>query len=125
MRNSAIPQPTAAGGHVADAPFGLAGRFRICSIAMAPDETKNRRAEPAVLRSWEDIVVPEEVPVFQYSANGLAGNVADILAGDAEVGEFAIGHAAEFGNGLAVLDPIVVSACDVHFISLSSRLRSG
>ena len=48
-------------------------------------------------------------------ANGPTGDRADVLTGDAEVGEFAVGHAAEFGNGLAILDPVVVSACEVHF----------
>ena len=51
----------------------------------------------------------------QCLANGLAGNVADVLASDAEVGKFAVRHAAEFGNGLAILDPVVVSARNVHF----------
>ena len=55
----------------------------------------------------------------------LTGDRADVLASDAEVGEFAVGHAAEFGNGLAILDPVVVSACDIHFRFISSRLRSG
>lgn len=58
-------------------------------------------------------------------ADGLAGDGADVLARNAEVGEFAVGHAAEFGNGLAILDPVVVSASDVHFRFLSYRLRSG
>ena len=58
-------------------------------------------------------------------ANRLAGDRTDVLAGDAEVGKFAVGHAAEFGNGLAILDPVVVSACEVHFRFLSSGLRSG
>ena len=57
-------------------------------------------------------------------ADSLTGHGANVLTGDAEVGEFAVRHAAEFGDGLAILDPAVVGACDVHFGFLSSRLRS-
>ena len=53
-----------------------------------------------------------------FLANGATSDVADVLASNAEVGKFAIGHAAEFGNGLAILDPVVVSARNVHRISL-------
>ena len=51
--------------------------------------------------------------------DGLASNLADVFAGDAEVAEFAVGHAAEFSNGLTILHPVVVCARDVHVHFLS------
>ena len=44
----------------------------------------------------------------------LAGNVLDVAAADAEVIQFAVGHAAEFVAGLTVLAPIVERASNVH-----------
>lgn len=58
-------------------------------------------------------------------ADRLAGDGANVLAGDAEIGKLAIGHAAQFGDGLAVLDPVVVSACNVHVHFLSSGFGPG
>lgn len=43
-----------------------------------------------------------------------AGNATDVFTGNAEVGELAVAHAAEFVDGLTILAPGVVSACDVH-----------
>ena len=58
-------------------------------------------------------------------ANRLAGDPANVFASDAEVAEFAVGHAAKFRHGLAILDPVVVSASEVHgrFLSVCG-LRS-
>jgi hypothetical protein len=87
-------------------------------------ERKNRRISPAVssvlgglfgIQSWEDCLV---------LADSLASNLADVFAGDAEIAEFAIGHAAKFGNGLAILHPVVVSARDVHGHFLSTWAAS-
>ena len=39
----------------------------------------------------------------------------DVGAIDAEIVQFAVAHAAEFGNRLTVLAPVVERACDVHF----------
>ena len=43
-----------------------------------------------------------------------AGNAADVGSVDAEVLQFAAGHAAEFGDGLMELAPVVERACYVH-----------
>ena len=43
-----------------------------------------------------------------------AGYAADIGAVDAEVLQFTAGHAAEFGDCLTELAPIVEGACYVH-----------
>ena len=51
--------------------------------------------------------------------DGLASNVGDIAATDAEVAQFAVRHAAEFVDGLTVLAPVVERACEVHFEPLS------
>jgi hypothetical protein len=72
------------------------------------------------------LFVPRSVAgAAEVLENCLAGDRTDVLAGDAKVGELAVGHAAEFGNSLAILDPVVVGACEVHFHFLSSWLRSG
>src|SRR5262245_4719025 len=46
--------------------------------------------------------------------DGLARDVRNVRAADAEVAEFAVAHAAEFRNGLTILAPIVERACNVH-----------
>ena len=43
----------------------------------------------------------------------------DVRTVDAEVVQFAVAHAAEFGNRLTVLAPVVERASDVHFGPLS------
>ena len=48
-----------------------------------------------------------------------ARNAADVSAVDAEVLQFAAGHAAEFVNGLTILAPVVERACYVHDNPLS------
>jgi len=69
--------------------------------------------------------IPAAAGAAGLLANGLAGDGADVMASDAEVGEFAVRHAAEFGDGLAILDPVVVSACKVHVRFLVCERRSG
>lgn len=39
---------------------------------------------------------------------------ADVCTADAEVTQFAVGHAAELGNGFAVLAPVAEFLCDAH-----------
>lgn len=80
---------------------------------------------PAVFWSWEDFSKMRSVAAQKLSADGLTGDGADVLTSDAEVGEFAVRHAAEFRDGLAILHPVVVSACEVHDRFLSCRHRSG
>ena len=93
------------------------GKMRIqCAFRLAENsyayKRKNRRISPAVCVSLGRTVV--------LLTDGLASNLADVFAGNAEVAEFAVGHAAEFVDGLAILDPIVVSACEVHGHFLSN-----
>lgn len=48
-----------------------------------------------------------------------AGNAADVSAVDTEVLQLTAGHAAEFGDGLTELAPVVERACYVHDNPLS------
>jgi hypothetical protein len=52
-------------------------------------------------------------------------NAADIRAVDAEIAQFARGHAAKFGDRLTVLAPIVERACYVHRNPLSWVFEAG
>ncbi|MBB6160324.1 hypothetical protein HNQ72_000121 [Rhizobium wenxiniae] len=47
-------------------------------------------------------------------ANCSPSYTADVCAANAEVAQFAIGHAAELGNGFAVLTPVAEFLCDAH-----------
>ena len=47
------------------------------------------------------------------ASDRLASNAVDVGTIDAEVVQFARAHAAEFGNGLTVLAPVVEGACYV------------
>ena len=42
----------------------------------------------------------------QLEADGGLGDAADVLTANAEVIQFAVGHAAEFGYGLTILAPV-------------------
>ena len=55
----------------------------------------------------------------QSAVDGVTGNATDVFAANAEVAEFAVRHAAEFGDGLTILAPIVERACYVHDDPLS------
>ena len=79
-------------------------------------KSKRTAGCPAALRSWEDFCAEPGSRKLPPKRQGLASGLT---------GDLAVGHAAEFGHGLAILDPVVVSACKVHFRFLSSRLRSG
>lgn len=43
----------------------------------------------------------------------------DVGAGNAEILQFAARHAAEFGDGLAILDPVVEATCNAYDSPLS------
>ncbi len=47
-------------------------------------------------------------------AYGGACDATDVLTANAEVTQFAVGHAAEFGYGLTILAPVGERACNVH-----------
>lgn len=53
------------------------------------------------------------------AANRCPGNAADIRAVDAEIEKLSGAHAAEFGDRLTVLAPIVERACYIHDNPLS------
>ena len=46
----------------------------------------------------------------------------DVRTVDTEVVQFAVAHAAEFGNGLTILAPVIERASDVHVKPLSEGL---
>ncbi|MBB3393640.1 hypothetical protein FHT71_000283 [Rhizobium sp. BK060] len=52
--------------------------------------------------------------MFALTANRCPGNAADIRAIDAEIEKLSGAHAAEFGDRLTVLAPIVERACYIH-----------
>lgn len=58
------------------------------------------------------------------AGDGCTGNIADFAAIDTQVMQFARGHAAQFGDRLTVLAPVVERACYVHDDPLSSGIRS-
>jgi hypothetical protein len=70
---------------------------------------------------------PPEASVFEFllffgvlsEADGSAGDCLDFRTLDAEIAQFAGGHAVEFGYGLTVLAPIVEGTCHVHDDPLS------
>ena len=57
--------------------------------------------------------------VTGLEADRRAGHIADFAAGNAQVVQLAIAHAAEFSNRLTILAPIVERACYVHDDPLS------
>ena len=85
---------------------------------------KRRANENALRREPKDVRLGIRKDLVGL-VGSLAGDIRDIAAADAEVAKFTVRHAAEFVDGLAILDPVVVSACEVHFRFLSCWLRSG
>jgi len=59
------------------------------------------------------------VKTMRLARDRCAGNAADIGTIDAEVLQFAAGHATEFVNSLTELAPVVERACYVHDNPLS------
>lgn len=57
--------------------------------------------------------------VFETLASGSSCDLLDFAAINTEVVQFTITHAAQFGDRLTVLAPIVKRACDVHDNPLS------
>jgi hypothetical protein len=56
---------------------------------------------------------------MRSASNRSAGNPTDIGAVNAQILQFAAGHAAKFCNGLTELEPVVERACYVHDNPLS------
>ena len=56
-------------------------------------------------------------PIRYLAAGGFASYAMDVRTIDTEVVQFAGAHAAEFGNGLTILAPVVKRACQVHVIT--------
>ena len=48
------------------------------------------------------------------AGEGRACDAVDVGAFDAEVPEFPVGHAAQLGDRLTILAPVVKRACDIH-----------
>jgi hypothetical protein len=74
------------------------------------------RRTPALKRAG---VLQNDGMIVRSASDRSAGDVADIAAVDAEIAEFAVGHATKFGNRLTVLAPVVQAACYVHDDPLS------
>jgi len=64
----------------------------------------------------------------RLTARGCLGNATNVGAIDAEIVQFAVAHAAELGDCLTVLAPIVEGACYVHdgspFVGFQSSAAS-
>lgn len=57
--------------------------------------------------------------VTKFWLDGLTGHRMDLTAVNAEIGQFAVGQTAQFGNGVAILTPVAEVTYDVHFLVLS------
>jgi hypothetical protein len=60
------------------------------------------------------LVISTSMLIRGLLADSLARYVGDLGTVDAEIGEFAVGHAAEFIDGLTVFAPIGEGAGDIH-----------
>lgn len=60
------------------------------------------------------IVIQVGLGAGRLASDRLASNAVDVGTIDTEVLQFARAHAAEFGNGLTVLAPVIQRACYVH-----------
>ena len=58
------------------------------------------------------------------AGEGRTCDAVDVGAFDAEVAKFAVRHAAQLGDRLTILAPVVDGACYVHLIPLSMGFRS-
>jgi len=56
-------------------------------------------------------------PARGFLLCSLAGDPADVLAIDAEIGQFAVVHAVQFADRLTILHPVVEAMCHAHIIS--------
>ncbi|MGZ2423975.1 hypothetical protein ACVIRM_002937 [Rhizobium laguerreae] len=56
---------------------------------------------------------------LELAVRSLTGNAMDVRTIDAEIVQFAVGHAAEFRDGLTILAPVIERAREVHVKPLS------
>lgn len=90
-------------------------------LRLQKSRTKSRggRAHTKTPASSAGVVSVRQVGNGRLAGDRLAGNAVDVGAIDTEVLQFARAHAAEFGDGLTVLAPVVEGACYVHDDPLS------
>jgi hypothetical protein len=56
---------------------------------------------------------------LELAVRSLTGNAMDVRTVDAEIVQFAVGHAAKFRDGLTILAPVIERAREVHVKPLS------
>ena len=77
-----------------------------------PPRADKRKRPLWVQRAFRSrtIVLGRSGDRLELAGRSLTGNAMDVRTVDAEIVQFAVGHAAEFGNGLTVLAPVVERA---------------
>jgi hypothetical protein len=83
-----------------------------CSAGQLCGRNKAQKKRPA--RGALLVSIKALVGLRKSVADGGAGNATNVVAADAEVVQFAVRHAAEFGYGLTILAPVGERASDVH-----------
>ena len=58
---------------------------------------------------------PKQAPITRADASGRLDDLITHGPHSTDVGQFAVAHAAKFGNGLTVFAPVGKRACNVHF----------
>jgi hypothetical protein len=79
-------------------------------------------AETGHKKSAREASAFSRVTSQRSEADGCPRDATNVAAADAEIVEFTITHAVQFGYGLAVLAPVVELACDVHDNTPSVRV---
>lgn len=65
------------------------------------------------------IVLGRSSDRLELAVRSLTGNAMDVRTVDAEIVQFAVGHTAEFRDGLTILAPVIERAREVHIKPLS------
>jgi hypothetical protein len=68
---------------------------------------------------WEGNLLGRSSDYLYLAGGSFASNAMDVRTVDTEVMQFAVGHAAEFSNGLTILAPVIERAREVHVNPLS------
>jgi len=94
----------------------MRGRNGSKVIDRAANAKKTRKKERPPRLSATGVVRLSRLakPIRLLAAGGFAGNAMNVGTVDAEVVQLAGGHAAEFGNGLTILAPVIERAGQVH-----------
>jgi hypothetical protein len=89
------------------------------TISPPPVENKNARCEQRAFFKNSN----SKSTAAELTADRCACDAADFAAVNTQVVQFAGGHAAEFGDRLTILAPVIEGACYVHDDPLSRAIR--